>query len=116
MAEKIPESGRADPGADGGKELPQRRVELELPLLFEGERQRRHPRFGERGGVEAGAGLEAFAADAIAGDVAPADLRWWGHQHFDRAHRAAEAGETVEILGERRRVRLTVGHGNRILP
>jgi hypothetical protein len=79
----------------------------------ERQRQRRHPRFGERGGVEAGTARrdEWLAADAVAARVAEDEALAVGDDRLGGAHGAAERRQTVEPGTQ-----LTVGRHARILP
>ncbi len=113
MAQEILESGSTAPARRGWKDLAQGQLERQQAGAVQNQRQGRHPRFGQRGGIEAGARPQALAADPVAGGVAEADLLRVGQQHLDRAHRCAQARESVDVGGELlrgRRLRLTVGH------
>lgn len=116
VTQEILERRLPDPGAGGGKQGPDGAVEPELALRRESERQGRDPRLGERCGVEARPRQQPLASDPIAGGMAEANLAGIRDQHLDRTHRAAEAGEIVEVGRKLPLQRLTVGHRNRILP
>ena len=91
-------------------QLAQLELERQQAGAVQYQRQRRHPRLGERSGVEARTRLQALAAHPIAGGMAEADLLRVGHHDLDRAHRCARASEPVEVGGELFYLRLTVGH------
>ena len=114
VTQEVLERRSADPGAGSRKDRAQGGVEVELPLRRQRQGEGGHPGLGERGGIEAGARLQGLTAHPVAGDVAPPNLRRIGDQDFDRADRASEPGKAVQVFCER--VRLTVGHRNRILP
>lgn len=110
MAQEILEGTTRTSPLRGREDLAQRDLERQQPSAVQYQCQRRHPRFGERGGVEARTRLQALAADPETSGVAEADLLRVGQHDLYRAHRCARAGEPVEVGGELFSLRLTVGH------
>lgn len=110
MAQKVLERDVRSSPLRGREDVAQLELERQQAGAVQYQRQRRHPRLGERSGVEARTRLQALAAHPITGGMAEADLLRVGHHDLDGAHRCARAGEPVEVGGELFYLRLTVGH------